>query len=102
MKRTPIRRTPSVRPWKTMFGYVISLGRCEIPNCKIRDLARLTPHHVKKRSQGGTDETWGPDRNIVALCREHHNQADRGAFTFTRHDGDYGWTIRSRHPKEQR
>jgi len=32
-----------------------------------------SPHHVKPRSEGGTDET----RNIVWLCEDCHNEAER-------------------------
>lgn len=46
-------------------------GRCEVPWCR-RLKGPLDPHHVVKRSQGGTDDR----RNCLLLCRPHHDAAE--------------------------
>jgi len=68
-----------------MRQYVMWVGRCEVPGCTERWTGgQLDPHHVEKRSQGGCDDTFGPRRNIVVLCRKHHDMAESGALTIER------------------
>lgn len=57
-----------------MWEYVWQTGRCEVPGCT--DRFGLSPHHVRKRSQGGGDAIEGPDRNIAVLCGKHHSMAE--------------------------
>ena len=45
-------------------------GKCENPWCRIK--THLDPHHVVKRSHGGSDH---PD-NITMLCRPCHDRTD--------------------------
>lgn len=42
--------------------------RCQQPGCKVRNLALLTIHHIKPRSEGGTNHI----DNLITLCWEHH------------------------------
>ena len=47
-------------------------GRCENPLC--RTVRRpLDPHHIVKRSQGGSDD---PATNLILLCRADHRRLD--------------------------
>lgn len=86
------RPSATLAEWRGVVADVIKRadGRCENPLCRRR--THLDPHHVVKRSQGGTDRPG----NIVALCRTCHRQTDAayadgrlvvwadgaGAFTF--------------------
>ncbi len=46
-------------------------GRCEVPWCRSKG-PPLDPHHVIKRSQGGTDTA----DNVVVVCRADHDATD--------------------------
>ena len=45
--------------------------------CPLCDQEANSPHHIKPRSEGGTDEP----RNIVYLCRSCHDQVEGVEFT---------------------
>ena len=42
---------------------------CQAQECKCKDLARLTVHHIQPKSEGGTNEL----SNLVTLCDHHHS-----------------------------
>ncbi len=80
LKRTRMRRSSGKakglrldrRAWK---GRVAELraragGRCENPECC--RLGYHDPHHIIKRSQGGTDDL----ENLAYLCRSCHERTD--------------------------
>lgn len=48
-------------------------GRCEVVLVGLRCIRRAQdPHHVQKRSQGGSDTA----DNLIAMCRDHHDRTD--------------------------
>lgn len=85
MKRSaPLRRTPLKRGGpikakgktravpKDIYAQVLTRDK----DCRARTLVReipcygrLDPHHIQRRSQGGTDTA----DNLVTLCRAHHS-----------------------------
>lgn len=42
---------------------------CEVENCFSQ---ANSIHHIKKRSQGGTNDIF----NLIALCAEHHHKTE--------------------------
>jgi hypothetical protein len=42
--------------------------RCQVPGCSRS--ANNEEHHIRFRSQGGSDETW----NLVTICSMHHRR----------------------------
>ena len=84
IRRTPLRRTRMRRigpKGRIRMGRMAaarpalearSRGRCELPWCKTTRRL-LDPHHLKKRSQGGSDD---PTQNLVYLCRADHRRTD--------------------------
>ena len=78
LRRTPVRRRskaasgrPALSPadWRARVAELRDLagGRCEVCPAPGRD-----PHHVKKRSAGGSDSL----HNLVFLCRRCHDLTD--------------------------
>ena len=64
---------PHVKNYFKHFGYgEQDRIMCEVCNRVAKDL-----HHVKFKSRGGTDEV----DNIIALCRECHDEAHNGELT---------------------
>ncbi len=45
--------------------------------CPLCDKPAVSPHHIKPRSQGGTDDP----RNIVMLCKSCHDEVEGQNFT---------------------
>ena len=84
MKRSaPLRRTPLKRGGpikakgksravpKDIYAQVVARDngcRAERLVREISCYGRLDPHHIQRRSQGGTDTA----DNLVTLCRAHH------------------------------
>ena len=66
------RQSATLAGWREIVAQLRlrAQGRCENPLC--RRPARLDPHHVLKRSQGGADAL----NNLVALCRRCHVATD--------------------------
>jgi len=70
-RRTPLAR--SSRPVPTDAYEIVALrdrdcrGRTLVPD--LACLGRLDPHHLVRRSQGGSDQP----ENLVLLCRAHHS-----------------------------
>jgi len=61
---------PHTKIYFKYFGYGIDdFIPCEICGRKAVDI-----HHIKYRSQGGTNEIT----NVMALCRDHHLKAHDG------------------------
>lgn len=50
---------------------------CEVPRCTTQ--RSLHVHHIKPRSQGGTNRL----SNLIVVCRNHHADCDNGAFNRT-------------------
>jgi HNH endonuclease len=53
-------------------------ARCMAPGCTSR--AQLEVHHLRYRSQGGSD---APD-NLILLCAFHHRQGEHGGLASCR------------------
>ena len=53
-------------------------NKCQWPNCG-HDIS-LDVHHIVSRSNGGTNR----ESNLIVLCKNHHQQADRGSINATR------------------
>jgi hypothetical protein len=66
------RVSPARRPrrWSSLRREVLlrSAGRCCVPGCS---LFASHVHHVRYRSDGGTDVAW----NLIGLCAAHHLRA---------------------------
>jgi hypothetical protein len=48
--------------------------RCQVPGCS--RAANNEEHHIRFRSQGGSDDTW----NLVTLCAMHHRQGIHNGY----------------------
>lgn len=44
--------------------------KCQNPYCEGDSLIDKAPHHIKYKSQGGSDEEW----NLVTLCMACHDK----------------------------
>ncbi len=92
MRRTPLRRTGRLKrtrmrrssgkakglrlsraDWRARVEElkIRAGGRCENPECRKPGWFH-DPHHVRKRSQGGSDEL----SNLAYLCRRCHERTD--------------------------
>lgn len=89
MRRTPLtRRTPLARGGTLARGTGLTRRRRAVDRSVLADVVRrdggcvartivvevacwgrLDPHHVLRRSQGGSDDP----SNLVTLCRAHHS-----------------------------
>ena len=49
-------------------------GICEIPTCM--NMTDLVVHHIKRRSQGGTNDL----SNLKVLCKGHHKMIHQREF----------------------
>jgi hypothetical protein len=47
--------------------------RCQFPGCS---RAAVHAHHMRPRSQGGTDDEW----NLIGLCAVHHLRGVHGGY----------------------
>ena len=54
------------------FGY----GEQDVVPCELYGRPAAGVHHIKFKSQGGKDEI----ENLMALCREHHEDAHKHIF----------------------
>lgn len=72
MKRTAMKRKrkPPDPAWTEARRTVLDRDRvCQRhPDMPGTCFGALHVHHIKRRSQGGTDDPW----NLVALCPVHH------------------------------
>jgi len=50
------------------------VNKCEICSSKNNELNKLVVHHIKRKSQGGTDN----HRNLEVLCEKHHRMIHSG------------------------
>lgn len=48
-----------------------NIGEQDFIECKVCRKQASDIHHIKFRSQGGTDDV----SNLIALCRKHHDEA---------------------------
>lgn len=89
----PARMSPTKRT-------LCLFGRLELPDDPNPCGGPLTRHHVRYRSEGGTNEP----SNLVTLCRQHHDWVHSRDFTGL-HWGDesfaYLRTARGRSAQEQ-
>lgn len=56
--------------WRKMRMKVLVRDKfkCQYPGCKCRNLALLTIHHIKPRSEGGKSRS----KNLITMCQYHH------------------------------
>jgi DNA mismatch repair protein MutS len=54
-----------------------NIGEQDIIQCAICGAIAQDIHHIKYKSQGGSDEV----DNLIALCRQHHEQAHDNILT---------------------
>jgi hypothetical protein len=66
------RATQSIPPARRRAVERRDGGRCQVPGC--RHAIFVDVHHLKLRSEGGTDEL----DNLLTLCAAHHRALHRG------------------------
>lgn len=74
------RAKQTVAPATRRLVMARAKGRCEIPGCRARH--GLETHHIRLKSEGGTDEP----ANLIVLCGIHHGWFHQG---YLRIEGQY-------------
>lgn len=80
-RRTPLRPvSPKRRAYHGKHAAMVQLVLERDQRCQLRGsdcFGPLTPHHLLKSSQGGTDDP----QNMVALCQWHNGWVEREPIT---------------------
>ena len=77
----------TVRSEKYAHIYARECFRCKSPVCSAR---KLTPHHLRFRSHGGSDD----DENVAGLCLWCHLEGIHGGrLVVTGSAGNLEWTV---------